>query len=170
MHRLFVTCWWFIFEYFLFLLSLQLLEIDVQVLETLIRLWNTSLTRLNTTLQSLSKNMCSTSSTLDLHMTLTPPRFFLFTKPYCFCRRLFGNRSFCFEKMQEYEKALADAELCVNLCPGWVKGLFRKGRALAGLKVKISMKCKMWIFLVFSCLHAGFTCVMWRQTTAGCEF
>ncbi|CAB1418848.1 unnamed protein product [Pleuronectes platessa] len=48
--------------------------------------------------------------------------------------KLFGNRSFCFEKMQEYEKALTDAELCVNLCPGWVKGLFRKGRALAGLK------------------------------------
>ncbi|KAG7243363.1 hypothetical protein INR49_011819 [Caranx melampygus] len=49
-------------------------------------------------------------------------------------RRLFGNRSFCFEKMQEYEKALTDAELCLNMCPGWVKGLFRKGRALAGLK------------------------------------
>ncbi|XP_018543490.1 uncharacterized protein LOC108890906 isoform X1 [Lates calcarifer] len=48
--------------------------------------------------------------------------------------KLFGNRSFCFEKMQEYEKALTDAELCLNICPGWVKGLFRKGRALAGLK------------------------------------
>ncbi|XP_026154685.1 tetratricopeptide repeat protein 31-like isoform X2 [Mastacembelus armatus] len=48
--------------------------------------------------------------------------------------KLFGNRSFCFEKMQEYEKALADAELCLGLCSGWVKGLFRKGRALAGLK------------------------------------
>ncbi|KAG7495952.1 tetratricopeptide repeat protein 31-like isoform X2 [Solea senegalensis] len=48
--------------------------------------------------------------------------------------KLFGNRSFCFEKMQVYEKALADAELCLNMCPGWIKGLFRKGRALAGLK------------------------------------
>nr|XP_020467065.1 tetratricopeptide repeat protein 31-like isoform X1 [Monopterus albus] len=48
--------------------------------------------------------------------------------------KLFGNRSFCFEKMQEYEKALTDADLCLRLCPGWVKGLFRKGRALAGLK------------------------------------
>ncbi|XP_039997132.1 tetratricopeptide repeat protein 31-like isoform X2 [Xiphias gladius] len=48
--------------------------------------------------------------------------------------KLFGNRSFCFEKMQEYEKALTDAELCLNMYPGWVKGLFRKGRALAGLK------------------------------------
>ncbi|XP_026208900.1 hsp70-Hsp90 organizing protein 2-like isoform X2 [Anabas testudineus] len=48
--------------------------------------------------------------------------------------KLFGNRSFCFEKMQEYGKALNDAELCLRLGPGWVKGLFRKGRALAGLK------------------------------------
>ncbi|XP_029382366.1 hsp70-Hsp90 organizing protein 1-like isoform X2 [Echeneis naucrates] len=48
--------------------------------------------------------------------------------------KLFGNRSFCFERMQEYEKALIDAELCLNMCPVWVKGLFRKGRALAGLK------------------------------------
>lgn len=48
--------------------------------------------------------------------------------------KLFGNRSFCFEKMQEYMKALTDAELSLGMCPGWVKGLFRKGRALAGLK------------------------------------
>ncbi|CAN9509553.1 unnamed protein product [Ophioblennius macclurei] len=48
--------------------------------------------------------------------------------------KLFGNRSFCFEKLQEYEKALTDAELSLGISPGWVKGLFRKGRALAGLK------------------------------------
>ncbi|XP_077401342.1 uncharacterized protein LOC144035487 isoform X2 [Vanacampus margaritifer] len=48
--------------------------------------------------------------------------------------KLFGNRAFCLEKMQEYEKALADAELSLNMSPGWIKGLFRKGRALAGLK------------------------------------
>lgn len=48
--------------------------------------------------------------------------------------KLFGNRSFCFEKLQEYDKALMDAELSLGICPGWVKGLFRKGRALAGLK------------------------------------
>lgn len=48
--------------------------------------------------------------------------------------RLFGNRAFCFEKMQEFDKALNDAELCLSMSPGWVKGLFRKGRALAGLK------------------------------------
>ncbi|XP_069579902.1 tetratricopeptide repeat protein 31-like [Brachyistius frenatus] len=48
--------------------------------------------------------------------------------------KLFGNRSFCFEKLQEYDKALTDAVLSLGICPGWVKGLFRKGRALAGLK------------------------------------
>ncbi|XP_075999900.1 uncharacterized protein LOC142993130 isoform X2 [Genypterus blacodes] len=48
--------------------------------------------------------------------------------------KLFGNRSFCFEKMQDYEKALTDAELSLSMCPGWVKGFYRKGRALAGLK------------------------------------
>lgn len=48
--------------------------------------------------------------------------------------RLFGNRAFCFEKMQEYEKSLNDAALSLSMFPGWVKGLFRKGRALAGLK------------------------------------
>ncbi|XP_037118151.1 hsp70-Hsp90 organizing protein 1 isoform X2 [Syngnathus acus] len=48
--------------------------------------------------------------------------------------RLFGNRAFCLEKLQDYEKALADAELCLKMSPCWIKGLFRKGRALAGLK------------------------------------
>uniref|UniRef100_A0A8C6U3B2 RRM domain-containing protein n=1 Tax=Neogobius melanostomus TaxID=47308 RepID=A0A8C6U3B2_9GOBI len=48
--------------------------------------------------------------------------------------RLFGNRAFCYEKMQDFDKALNDAEISISMCPGWVKGLFRKGRALAGLK------------------------------------
>lgn len=32
-----------------------------------------------------------------------------------------------------------DAELSLGICPGWDKGLYRKGRALAGLKVKIKL-------------------------------
>ncbi|XP_056156455.1 uncharacterized protein LOC130130699 isoform X2 [Lampris incognitus] len=48
--------------------------------------------------------------------------------------RLFGNRSYCFEKMQEYQKALTDAELSLSIFPSWVKGHYRRGRALAGLK------------------------------------
>nr|XP_057921905.1 uncharacterized protein LOC131124920 [Doryrhamphus excisus] len=48
--------------------------------------------------------------------------------------KFYGNRSFCFEKLKKYEQALADAEVSLNLCPGWTKGFFRKGRALAGLE------------------------------------
>lgn len=53
----------------------------------------------------------------------------------CPCLRLFGNRSFCYEKMQQYEKALIDADISLSLNPTWVKGLYRKGKALVGLKV-----------------------------------
>ncbi|KAL4640218.1 hypothetical protein GN956_G12653 [Arapaima gigas] len=48
--------------------------------------------------------------------------------------RLFGNRSFCYEKLQHYDKALNDADITLAMCPGWIKGYYRRGRALAGLK------------------------------------
>ncbi|KAI5606797.1 hypothetical protein C0J50_7351, partial [Silurus asotus] len=48
--------------------------------------------------------------------------------------KLFGNRSFCYEKMQQYEKALIDADIALSLDPTWIKGLYRKGKALVGLK------------------------------------
>uniref|UniRef100_A0A8C9VXI7 Si:dkey-33c12.4 n=1 Tax=Scleropages formosus TaxID=113540 RepID=A0A8C9VXI7_SCLFO len=48
--------------------------------------------------------------------------------------RFFGNRSFCYEKLQQYEKALNDADITLAMCPGWIKGYYRRGRALAGLK------------------------------------
>lgn len=60
------------------------------------------------------------------------------------CVRLFGNRSFCFEKSQQFEKALADAELCLSMNPGWVKAHFRRGRALAGLKVNTGINADTW--------------------------
>ncbi|XP_049923121.1 tetratricopeptide repeat protein 31-like [Epinephelus moara] len=71
--------------------------------------------------------------------------------------KLFGNRSFCFEKMQEYEKALTDAELSLSMCPGWVKGLFRRGRALAGLKryVEAAQAFKEVLKLDSSCAEAA---------------
>lgn len=50
-------------------------------------------------------------------------------------RRLFGNRSYCYEKLRCYEEALGDAQVALGLQPGWPKGLFRKGKALRGLKV-----------------------------------
>ena len=42
----------------------------------------------------------------------------------------FANRSACFLKLGHHEKALADAESCVEICPTYIKGLFRKGLAL----------------------------------------
>uniref|UniRef100_A0A8C4S5Z9 Uncharacterized LOC114652742 n=1 Tax=Erpetoichthys calabaricus TaxID=27687 RepID=A0A8C4S5Z9_ERPCA len=48
--------------------------------------------------------------------------------------KFFGNRSFCYERLQQYDRALSDAEICISICPSWTKGSFRKGRALLGLK------------------------------------
>lgn len=52
------------------------------------------------------------------------------------CSRLFGNRSLCYERMQQYENACRDADIALSMEPKWIKGLFRKGKALCGLKVK----------------------------------
>ncbi|KAF3845152.1 hypothetical protein F7725_008315 [Dissostichus mawsoni] len=38
------------------------------------------------------------------------------------------------ERMQQYENALQDADLALSMEPNWIKGLFRKGKALCGLK------------------------------------
>ncbi|CAI5785022.1 repeat 31 isoform X1 [Podarcis lilfordi] len=48
--------------------------------------------------------------------------------------RFFGNRSFCYERLCCYAEALRDAQVALSLHPGWPKGLFRKGKALMGLK------------------------------------
>jgi len=40
--------------------------------------------------------------------------------------------------MSQYEKALQDADVAISLAPDWPKGYFRRGRALAGLKVLFS--------------------------------
>jgi len=48
--------------------------------------------------------------------------------------RFFGNRSYCFDRQHQFEKALRDAEKAISLAPDWPKGYFRKGRALAGLE------------------------------------
>ncbi|KAK7109416.1 uncharacterized protein [Littorina saxatilis] len=47
--------------------------------------------------------------------------------------RFLGNRSYCYDRLQQYEKALKDAEKAIKLSKDWPKGYFRKGRALAGL-------------------------------------
>ncbi|KAA8579249.1 hypothetical protein FQN60_007190 [Etheostoma spectabile] len=48
--------------------------------------------------------------------------------------KLFGNRSLCYERLQQYENAFRDADLALSMEPNWIKGLFRKGKALCGLK------------------------------------
>lgn len=49
--------------------------------------------------------------------------------------RLFGNRSFCHERLGQPAWALADAQVALTLRPGWPRGLFRLGKALMGLQV-----------------------------------
>ncbi|KAL7877642.1 hypothetical protein SRHO_G00042850 [Serrasalmus rhombeus] len=71
--------------------------------------------------------------------------------------KLFGNRSFCYEKMQQYEKALIDADIALSLNPTWIKGLYRKGKALVGLKryYDASLTYKEVLKLDSSCTDAA---------------
>jgi len=39
-----------------------------------------------------------------------------------------------YTNLEQYELALKDAEKCIELAPDWVKGYFRKGKALFGLQ------------------------------------
>ncbi|XP_076142413.1 uncharacterized protein LOC143124628 isoform X3 [Alosa pseudoharengus] len=48
--------------------------------------------------------------------------------------RFFGNRSYCYECLELYPQALADAEMSIRLAPTWPKGFYRQGSALMGLK------------------------------------
>lgn len=49
--------------------------------------------------------------------------------------RFFGNRSYCFDREHQFDRALKDAERAILLQKDWPKGYFRKGRALAGLRM-----------------------------------
>ncbi|XP_053476958.1 uncharacterized protein si:dkey-33c12.4 isoform X1 [Ictalurus furcatus] len=71
--------------------------------------------------------------------------------------KLFGNRAFCYEKMQQYEKALIDADIALSLNPTWIKGLYRKGKALVGLKryYEASLTYKEVLKLDSSCTDAA---------------
>ncbi|KAJ8418139.1 hypothetical protein AAFF_G00138480 [Aldrovandia affinis] len=48
--------------------------------------------------------------------------------------RFFGNRSYCYECLEQYSSALSDAERSIQLASEWPKGYFRQGRALMGMK------------------------------------
>ncbi|XP_044982194.1 ankyrin-3-like isoform X3 [Hordeum vulgare subsp. vulgare] len=43
---------------------------------------------------------------------------------------LYSNRSLCHMQMTEVDMALLDANTCIELRPGWLKGYYRKGVAL----------------------------------------
>ncbi|XP_054719957.1 uncharacterized protein LOC129229628 [Uloborus diversus] len=56
--------------------------------------------------------------------------------------RFYGNRSLCYERMGQYERALKDAEKSISLCYTWPTGYFRKGQALLGLqKYALAEEC-----------------------------
>lgn len=46
---------------------------------------------------------------------------------------LYSNRSASYASIKDFNKALEDANKCVELSPGWSKGYGRKGAALHGL-------------------------------------
>jgi tetratricopeptide (TPR) repeat protein len=48
--------------------------------------------------------------------------------------RYYGNRSFCYEHLKSFDKALSDAESSLHILPNWPKGHFRRGKALYGLQ------------------------------------
>ncbi|KAI6657390.1 serine/threonine-protein kinase-like [Oopsacas minuta] len=48
--------------------------------------------------------------------------------------RYYGNRSLCYERLGDFEIALADADKAIELRPDWPKGYFRRARALRSLK------------------------------------
>ncbi|XP_069833033.1 tetratricopeptide repeat protein 31 [Dendropsophus ebraccatus] len=50
--------------------------------------------------------------------------------------RFLGNRSYSYERVGRYKEALEDAEKSLELQPNFIKGQFRKGKALKGLKVR----------------------------------
>ncbi|XP_030626959.1 hsp70-Hsp90 organizing protein isoform X2 [Chanos chanos] len=77
--------------------------------------------------------------------------------------RFFGNRSYCYECLEQYQLALADAEQAIHLAPDWAKGYYRKGSALMGLQryseaekameqvLKLDKKCEEAVNELFNC-------------------
>jgi len=41
----------------------------------------------------------------------------------------YSNRSACYANLEEYDKALVDAQICVDIKPDWTKGYLRRGLA-----------------------------------------
>mmetsp|Transcript_3216 Transcript_3216/g.8052 ORF Transcript_3216/g.8052 Transcript_3216/m.8052 type:complete len:765 (+) Transcript_3216:141-2435(+) len=47
--------------------------------------------------------------------------------------KLYSNRAACYEKMQNWQHCLDDAQKCIQYDPSWPRGYLRKGKALEGL-------------------------------------
>ena len=74
--------------------------------------------------------------------------------------------------MSQYEKALQDADVAISLAPDWPKGYFRRGRALAGLKVfLIVINCGSNVILLNLWLvrNFTFTMVLIDFSACGCQ-
>lgn len=54
---------------------------------------------------------------------------------------IYSNRSVCFMREREYERALADAEMCIKLNPEWSKGWYRYGHTLMFMEKCVRMRC-----------------------------
>jgi len=80
------------------------------------------------------------------------------------CFRLFGNRSLCYERLQQYENALRDADVALSMKPNWIKGFFRKGKALSGLKVDHFISVRFTLFILCCSLVLVFS-----DTLNGCN-
>ncbi|CCW67125.1 unnamed protein product [Phytomonas sp. Hart1] len=46
---------------------------------------------------------------------------------------LYSNRAASWQFLGEFEKSIADSEMCIQMRPDWLKGYFRKGTALQSL-------------------------------------
>ncbi|XP_018080768.1 tetratricopeptide repeat protein 31 isoform X2 [Xenopus laevis] len=83
--------------------------------------------------------------------------------------RYFGNRSYCYEQLKLYPKALMDAEVSIQLSPDCPKGYFRKGRALRGcsriveaeeafkMVLQLDQDCEEALREIQTCQEQGFT-------------
>lgn len=103
---------------------------------------NTSQMPSNATQESLSKNVTLFWASIGASRKCDLTRL---------CFRFFGNRSLCYERMQQYENACRDADVALSIKPKWIKGLFRKGKALCGLKVKHSLCVYISIWAIWVC-------------------
>jgi hypothetical protein len=63
---------------------------------------------------------------------------------------LFSNRSLCWLRLGEGEKALEDVRKCQNLRSNWAKAYYRKGAALMFVKVQPEFSLTIPLFFLFA--------------------